>query len=188
MERSEINQTLDEIDGLKRDTRRVLQSFWFPVVLFGTLALVSSPLCLIGDGSGAAVFWALAGPAGGIATGVHYARRESTIGVSRPAAPHIVVAVGMMAGAFLLPALTSGDVQEVVSYFAVAAGYLGFAWIERELRIAGIAAVIAAVPLVMLAAAPGSACVVTAAVTGSIVLASGLSFRRSQTTTARRLG
>jgi len=88
VERSEIDQTLHEIDGLRRNTRRALQSSWFPLVLFGALALVASPLCLIGDGRAAGVFWALAGPAGGVATGVHYARREATIGVSRPAAPY----------------------------------------------------------------------------------------------------
>ena len=187
MERSDITHTLEEIEGLRRNTRRELQSFWFPMVLFGALTLVAGPLCLIGDGDALGLYWALAGPTGGVAIGVYYVRREAALGLGRAAAPYIIVAGGLMAGAFLLPAFTSGDLQEVVSYFAVAAGYLGFAWIEREARIAGIAAVIAAVPLVMLAIAPGAACVVTAAVTGSIVLASGLAFRRTQTATGRQL-
>lgn len=187
MERSDITHTLEEIEGLRQNTRLALRSFWFPMTLFGAFTLVAGLLCLIGDGDALGVYWALAGPAGGIAIGAHYARREAALGLCRPAAPYIIVAIGLMAGAFLLPAFTSGDLQEVVSYFAVAAGHLGFAWIEREGRIAGIAAVIAAVPLVMLAIAPGAACVVTAAVTGSIVLASGLYFRRTQTATGRRL-
>lgn len=179
MERSDIARTIDEIDALRRDTRRALRSFWFPLVLFGALTLVGGIACLMGDGGAIGIYWAVAGPAGGIATGVHYARREAATGVSRPAAPYVVVAVGILAGAFILPALTSGDLQEVVSNFAVAAGYLAFAWIERDWRIAAIAVLLAAVPLATLALVPGSACVVTAAVTGTVVLASGVAFRRA---------
>ncbi|MEJ7584805.1 MAG: hypothetical protein WKF43_12155 [Acidimicrobiales bacterium] len=180
MDRTEISQTLEEIEGLRRDTRRALQSFWFPLVLFGAFSLVAGLLCQVGDGGSVAVFWAFAGPAGGISTAVYSTRREATLGLSRRAAPYIVVALGIMVGAFLLPVLTSGHLAEVVSHFAVAAGYLGFARIERDGRIAAIAALMAAVPLLMLAIAPESACAVTAAVTGSILLASGLSFRRTQ--------
>lgn len=185
MDRRDISQTIEAIDELRRDTRRALQSFWFPLALFGALTLLSAPFCAIADGRAVGLFWALAGPAGGIATSLHYARRETALGLSRPAAPYIVVAVGLMAGAFVLPALTTGDLQDVVSYFAVAAGYLGFAWIERDGRIAGIAAFIAAVPLVMLAVAPGSACLVTAVATGSVLVASGRWFHRSQRSDAR---
>lgn len=185
MNPSEIAQTLDQVEKLRRDTRRTLQSFSFPMVLFGALTLLSAPLFLIGDGGAVALFWALAGPAGGVATGVHYARREQTLGLSRCATPYIVVAVGIMAGAFLLPALTSGDLRDVVSNLAVAVGYLAFAVIERDGRIAGIAAVMAAVPLVLLALAPGLAGPVTAAVTGLILTASGLAFRRTQTAAGR---
>ncbi|MGI8684477.1 MAG: hypothetical protein ACR2MO_05215 [Acidimicrobiales bacterium] len=187
MERTEIARTLEEIETLQRGTRQTLQSFWFPLVVFGAITLLSSPFFLAGDGSAGGLFWAVAGPAGGIVTGTYYARREDDLGISRPPAPYIVVAVGIMVGAFGLPLLTSGDLQQVVSNFAVAAGYLGFAAIERDARIAAIAAVIAIVPLAMLAIAPDSAGPVTAVVTGSVLLASGLSFRRSQAAQARAL-
>lgn len=184
VERTVIARTLEEIDTLRGNTRRNLQSFWFPLVLFGTITLLSSPLFEVGDGTAVGLLWAVAGPAGGIATGIYYARRESEVGISRPAAPYVAVAVGIMAGAFLLPQLTSGDLQQVSSNFAVAAGYLCFALLERDVRVAGIAAVIAAVPLAMLAVAPDSAGLVTALVTGSVLLASGVAFRRTQAAAA----
>lgn len=180
MERTEVARTLEEIGALRRDTRRALQAFWFPLLLFGTLTLVSSPLFAIADGSGVGLFWAVAGPAGGIATGVYYARRQHRLGLCRPASPYLAVAAGIVVGAFGLPLLVSGDLEAVVSNLAVAAGYLGFALIERDARIAAIAAVLGAVPLVMLAVAPGSAGLVTALVTGSVLVASGVAFRRSQ--------
>jgi positive regulator of sigma E activity len=180
MEPQAISETLQEIDTLRRETRSALQSFWFPLVLFGALTLVAAPLCRVDDGAALGLFWALAGPAGAIAVGAFYARRDNDIGLSRPAWPYILAAIGLMAGAFLLPLFTSGHLQEVVSTFAVAAGYLGFAVIERDARLAGVAAVLAAVPLVVLAVAPEVACTATAAATGSVLLASGLSFRRTQ--------
>lgn len=186
MERTEIEQTLEEIDGLRRTTRQTLQTFWFPLVVFGALTLASTPFYRIGDGSAVGIFWMLAGPAGGIATGVHYGRREATVGLGRPAAAYIVVAVAMMATAFLLPVVTSGHLAEVISHFAVAAGYLGFAWIERDGRLAAIAAFMVAVPLVLLAVAPGVAGVATAAINGCVLLAMGVVFRRTQATVPPR--
>lgn len=93
-----------------------------------------------------------------------------------------------MIGAFVLPLLVEGDARQVISNFAVAAGYLGFAWIERDGRIAAIAGVLAAVPLAALAIAPGLAGAITAAVSGSVLVASGVAFRRAQMAAASTAG
>ncbi len=42
--------------------------------------------------------------------------------------------------------LTHGDLQEVASTFAVAAGYLVFAWLDRTGWLVGLALLMAAVP------------------------------------------
>ena len=55
---------LDEVTEVRSRTRTHLQSFWFPVTLFGVITLLSAPFTLIGDGAGVAWFWCIAGPLG----------------------------------------------------------------------------------------------------------------------------
>lgn len=170
---------LGEVVGLRASTRSVLQHFWFPLVLFGVLTLVTAPYSAVVDGAGIAVYWAVAGPAGGIATALYYRRRELQLGVGRPAWPYAVVATTLVAGTFLLPAFVGGDAQEVVSVYAVAAGYLGFAYLERSVGLLGLATFLAVVPTVVLAADVGAAYAVTATVTGMATTGTGLAYRHS---------
>ncbi|MDQ3679601.1 MAG: hypothetical protein M3378_03465 [Actinomycetota bacterium] len=172
--------TLREIEALQRRARRELRSFWFPLVLFGALSMASAPFCQIRDGVGSAVFWAVAGPAGGMATALHYRRRELQLGLYRSAWPYLGTAAAMLVGASVLPAVTSGHLQGVVSSFAVAAGYLVFAGLERSWWLVGLALVMVVVPLGFLNAAPGAACFGAAAVTGAAVLTTGAMLRQEE--------
>ncbi len=131
-------------------------------------------------GGAIAVFWAIGGPVGGALVGWYYRSRELRLGLRRSATPYVLTAVGILVGAFLLPAVTGGDLQEVVSVFAVAAGYLVFAWLDRSPTLAALAVGLAAVPVAVLAGGfehPGA---ITAAVTGTAILVSGLASRRTR--------
>ncbi len=169
---------LDEVTEVRSRTRTHLQSFWFPVTLFGVITLLSAPFTLIGDGAGVAWFWCIVGPLGGALVGVYYRNREHRLGLGSPALPYVLTAVAMMAGAFLLPAFVTGPAQASVSSYSIAIGYVVFGVLERSKMLAAVGLVIAAVPTLVIAGDVANPGMVTALLTGAIMLASGMIRRR----------
>lgn len=172
------SRLLDEVSHVRSRTRYHLQSYWFPVTLFGAITLLSAPFTLIGDGAAVGWFWCVAGPSGGALVGYYYRNRELRLGVGSPALPYILTGVAMMAGAFLLPAFITGPAQASVSSFSIAIGYVVFGLLERSKMLVAVGFVIAAVPTVVIVgdvAAPG---MVTALLTGAIMLSTGMIRRR----------
>jgi len=171
---------LRHVESVRDQTRDLLRVFWFPLVVFGLITLASAVVQWAWAGPAVGLYWAVAGTLGGIAVGQYYRSRELRLGLSRPAWPYILTAVGIFVGAFALPMVTHGDLQEVVSTFAVAAGYLAFAWLERSGWLVGLALFMAAIPLVVLATGVDHPGAITAAVTGVALVATGLVSRRSR--------
>ena len=149
-------------------------------MVFGLITLASAVVQWAWAGPAVGLYWAVAGTLGGVAVGRYYRNRELRLGLSQPALPYILTAVGIFVGAFVLPMLTHGDLQEVVSTFAVAAGYLAFAWLERTGWLVGLALLMAAIPLVVLATGVDHPGAVTAGITGVALVATGLVSRRSR--------
>ena len=170
---------LHHVVSIRDETRSLLQAFWFPLVVFGALTMISALVQWVWPGGAVGIYWAVAGLLGGTAVGLYYHSRELRLGLGASAAPYIVTAAGLMAGAFVLPAVTRGDLQEVVSTFAVAGGYLVFAWLDRSRRLAGLAVVMMVVPALVLASGVGHPGAVNAAAVGAITLAAGVASRRS---------
>ncbi len=171
---------LRHVESVGSQTRNLLRAFWFPLVVFGAITLASAVVHFAAPGAAVGLYWAVAGSIGGIAVGRYYRNRELRIGLSRPALPYILTAVGIFVGAFVLPMFTHGDLQEVVSAFAVAAGYLAFAWLERTGWLVLVALLMAAIPVAVLAAGVDHPGAVAAAATGAALLATGLVARRSR--------
>jgi hypothetical protein len=170
---------LRHVESVQREARTLLQAFWFPLVVFGAITVASAAVQWAWPGSAVGAFWAVAGPLGGIGVAWYYRTRGIRLGLSASPTPYVVTAVAILLGAFLLPMLTSGDLQEVVSVFAVAAGYLAFAWIDRSPTLAGLAVFMAVVPTLVLVGDLDHPGAVTAALTGAALLATGLASRRS---------
>lgn len=175
----EAAATLEHLEAVRHRTRRQLQSFWFPMALFGAITLLSLPFAPIADGIGAAVFWAVAAPAGVAAIAVHYHRREKRLGASQPAAPYLVTAAAMTVGAFLLPFLAPEPAREVASAFAIAAGYFAFAWIERRAQLAWLALLMAGAAAAAIVVDVEYGGLIAWGVIGAGLLAAGLHLRRS---------
>ncbi|MEA2826478.1 MAG: hypothetical protein QOG43_917 [Actinomycetota bacterium] len=171
---------LRHVESVRSQTRSLLRAFWFPLVVFGAITLASALVQWAWPGAAVGLFWALAGPVGGVTVGRFYQSRQLRLGLSRPARPYILTAIGIFVGAFALPILTHGDLQEVVSTFAVAAGYLAFAWLERTGWLVLLALLMAAIPLVVLAAGVDHPGAVTAAATGAALVATGVLSRRGR--------
>lgn len=172
------SRLLDEVTVVRSRTRTHLQSFWFPVTLFGAITLLSAPFTLIGDGVGVAWFWSIAGPLGGALVGFYYHNRERRLGLGSPALPYVLTAVAMMAGAFVLPAFVTGPAQAVVSSYSIAIGYVVFGLLDRSKMLAAVGLVIAAVPTVVIVGDIANPGMVAALLTGAIMLASGMIRRR----------
>ncbi len=169
---------LDEVSQVRSRTRYHLQSYWFPVTLFGAITLLSAPFTLIGDGAAVGWFWCVAGPSGGALISFYYRNRECRLGVGGPALPYILTGVGMMAGAFLLPAIITGPAQASVSSFSIAIGYVVIGLLERSRMLAAVGLLIAAVATVVIVADVAAPGMVTALLTGAIMLATGMIRRR----------
>ncbi|HVF14555.1 MAG TPA: hypothetical protein VM942_08145 [Acidimicrobiales bacterium] len=169
---------LQHVESVRHQTRSLLQAFWFPLVVFGALTLASALVQWVWAGPVVGLYWAVAGVLGGLVVGLYYRSRELRLGLTTSATPYMLTAVGLMAGAFLLPAITSGDLQQVSSTFAVAAGYLVFAGLDRSRTLAGLAVVMVIVPILVLASGVDHPGAVNAAAVGALTLAVGVASRR----------
>jgi hypothetical protein len=165
---------LRQVESLQRQTRVLLRAFWFPLVVFGAITLASTPVQWLWAGGAVGIYWALAGPLGGVGVGWYYRSRALRLGLSQPVLPYVVTAIGILLGAFILPAFAAGDLQQVISLFAVAAGYLAFAWLDRSPTLAGLAVVMAAVPALVLMSGVDHPGAIAAGLTGLALLVTGL--------------
>lgn len=171
---------LREIDDIRCRTRRDTHPFWFPLVLFGALSILATPFCGIGDGTGISLFWAVAGPVGGAVTAFYYRRHELHLGAGVSGVPYVLIALFIMAGAFLLGSQGSGTVSSAGPMAVVAIGYLGFARLERSWNVAFVAAGMLAVTVVVALANVQHDCEVLSATFGGAFLLTGLSLRQGK--------
>ncbi|MDQ3569989.1 MAG: hypothetical protein M3396_05060 [Actinomycetota bacterium] len=139
-------ETLERLQGVRNAARSDLQAFWFPLVVFGGLTLVSAAVVVLVGPDALGAYWPVAGPVGGCLTGWYYYRRGHRMGLEGPAAPYVVTAVAILVGAMLAGALGSqwgsGMTAAVGPTMVVAAGYFVFAWLERSTILVALAAVL----------------------------------------------
>lgn len=142
MNTQEVSAALASVDRVRERTRSDLRSSWFPLVLFGSLTVLSGILSLAYGPVVFAPFWAVAGPLGGILTGAYYVRRQQRKGVLEPSARYVVLAVALMAGCFATgwggAALGIWQMSVVGPYLVVSAAYVLFAIFEHSPLLAWI--------------------------------------------------
>ena len=177
-------ETLQQVEGARRRTRSDLTAFWFPLVLFGALTLVSAPVAVLSNAATLGAYWAVAGPVGGIATGWYYWRREQRLGVEGPALPYVATAVAVLVGALLAGGIGAASGSELASgagpNLVVAAGLLVFAWLDRSAAVAALGGGLAGLVVVMAAAGvdPEVLVIVLALAFGTPSVLIGLTSRR----------
>jgi hypothetical protein len=142
MDAKTARETLRYADGARRRARRDVGIAWFPLALFGTLTLAS--IAVARPASSAQTYWLIAGPLGGVAVAVYAYRRRSALGIEGRALWYVVTAAALMVAA-LGSAWLAGPIglPWLVRFgppLVVAAGYIAFAWIERNLVVAIVAA------------------------------------------------
>lgn len=164
-------------ENVRRRTRVALGGFWFPLILFGALTLISAPVVWRYGGASLAVFWVVSGPVGGIITGVYFWRREGRTGVTTsPLAQlaHLVVVAVLFVGAFGLPAVTDGTLREVISGIWVGLCYIAFGRIERSWVVALAGGATVAAILMLVALNPAHLTFWAAIVMGTLFLGTGV--------------
>jgi hypothetical protein len=180
MRPEEATRALREVDDLRRRALSERRSTWFPLVLFGVLALGAAVACEAGDDRTIARYWMVAGPAGGIATGAYAYRRSLRTGVAASPLPYLATAMAILVGASLAGALTTGSARATAPYLVVALGYLVFAWLDRH-PVAAVAAAVALVAAVtVVATGPAHGCAILSAIFGLAFLSTGLALRGSE--------
>lgn len=170
--------TLRELDEVRRRTRAAVHPAWFPLVLFGLLGLVSAPFCAVADGLGVGLFWLVAGPAGGIATSLHYRKRALSLGAGVNGGPYWAVAAGIFVGAWVTGASGSERVETAGPMLAVALGYLAFAYLERSRPVAVVAGGLALTAVAVGLTGVAHGCLVLSLTFGLSFTITGLVLRR----------
>jgi hypothetical protein len=143
----QAQEIVEEVDRLRSATRSQLSAMWWPLLVFGLLTLASAAL-IAGFGADAlGVYWAVAGPLGGITVGAFYRNRERAIGVESPSLPYVLTALAVLIGA--MAAGVIGDAAgsplgaAAAPSLVVSAGFLVFAALERSALLAAVAVALA---------------------------------------------
>lgn len=172
---AELAITLRHIEDVRHRTRAAVHPVWYPMLLFGLFGLASIPFAFAGDGLGSALFWLVAGPAGGVATSRHYRNRAMSVGAGVRGAAHVAIGAAIFLAAWTGGALTH---TATVPMLAIAAGYLGFACLEKSWPVAVVAAGLAGAAVVVAVTDPPRADVILALVFGLTFTGTGLLLRR----------
>lgn len=132
----EAARTLAGLGSTRGRTRSDLRSYWYPLVVFGALTLLSTPFFSLWDGSGVGLFWLVAAPGGFVAVSRHYRRRALSTGVARSPRAHVMTGYGLIASCFALGFGGGIGGQPDIATFgpplSIAAAYVVFGWLESS--------------------------------------------------------
>lgn len=174
------HELVGELARVRDRSRASASVMWFPLLLFGVLSVLSAPVVAWFGGAALGAFWLVAGPAGGVATGVVSVRRGKRVGAEVPAGPYIAVAVLILAGALVAGWVGYALGEHLISAagppLAISAGYLLFARIERNRALGWTAAGLAALVVALLPTGigPEPLAAVLAVVYGAVFFATGV--------------
>ena len=98
LEQSHAKSLLTAAEGARAHTRSVLSANWFPMILFGVLALVSVPVAEFWSWTAVAAYWLVSAPLATLATALWYRSRAIEMGVSVNPWPYVVTAVVIVVG------------------------------------------------------------------------------------------
>lgn len=147
----EAAHTLQSVRAARDATRGRLASFWYPLIVFGVLTMLSAPAFGIWDGGGVALFWLVAAPLGTFLTIRHQRAQMLATGAVRCERSYAITGCALIAACFGLGAIGGVTGHDDIARFgpplAISAAYLVFARLERNVRLAVLASALAAVTI-----------------------------------------
>jgi hypothetical protein len=133
MERADAKQLIGEVEMQRGRARKALGVYWFPLVVFGGIALFGALITATAAPKAILALWIAAWPSGMLATALYYGRRAHRIGLSAPPLPFIVTGLCLGLGAGLLGWIgRDSTLGSAGPLLVIGAGYLVFAWLQRS--------------------------------------------------------
>lgn len=176
MEQREALALLDQVRETRRRTKAQVGGLWFPLILFGGLSLLSTPL----NGPSLGVYWAVAAPIGVALNAAFYCRRERAVGIESRLGPIIVATAVIVVGTAVTGSVGGALGAEMVAAagptFAVSIGLAMFARITHSDHLAALALGMATLAgaLVIFGVAAAATASILAAGTGAASMLVGL--------------
>lgn len=162
LDQSDAKTLLTVAEGARARTRAVLSANWFPMILFGVLALVSVPVAELWSWTAAAALWLVGAPLASLATALWYRSRAIEIGVSVNPWPYVITAVAIVVGCTATGmAGRGGPVSYAGPLLVIGLGYLVFGRLDRNLLGAGFGVAMATVAIIVFALKPQHAYTLT---------------------------
>jgi hypothetical protein len=148
---------LDEIDRLRRRTRRSLGPPWFPLVYFGLVTILSAPLVAAAGAPVLAPVWIIGGGVGLLVMNRLQARQARERGLTGrrlgPWTIGVAMLLGCIAAGVAVGRAAGADGGVLAPIVVVVTGYLALGWLRRD-------------PQPSLALAPGAALAAVFALSG----------------------
>jgi hypothetical protein len=155
LDQSQAKALLTATQSARVQTRSVLSANWFPMILFGVLAVVSVPVAEFWSWTAAAALWLVGAPLATLATALWYRSRAIEIGVSANPWPYMATAVGIMVGCAATGiAGRGGPVSYAGPLLVIGLGYLVFGRLDRSLLGGGFGAAMVTVAILVAALKP----------------------------------
>ncbi|HZD65009.1 MAG TPA: hypothetical protein VE152_02800 [Acidimicrobiales bacterium] len=155
MDPSQAAETLDEVRGVRRLTRRTLRSFTYPMAYYGAAALGAGTVQALAP-AWLGLWWVVAGLAGAALVERHYRRRGYRLGAYDDWRVFALGSAAMAAGIAAVVALGPGPFKAALAWVVVGVVYLGFGALGADLGIGLVgAALIVAALTSLLTPAPG---------------------------------
>ena len=155
LDRSQAQQLFTATEEARRQTRSVVTTNWFPMVLFGTLAVVSVPVAVYWSPTAMEALWLFGAPLAGLATALWYRGRDIQIGLSVNPWPYVVTAVAIIIGCSATGiAGRGGPVSYAGPLFVIGVGYLVFGRLDRSRAGAALGAALAVTAIFVFALKP----------------------------------
>ncbi len=176
MQASEAQQTLSEVERVRRETRRDLHPLGYGNVITG-LFFAGATLCAaVSSGPALPIaYWAIGIPVGLGLIVRHEMRRERELGAeARVADPELGIFIAIIAGIAVVNALTSGTFGKVAWAYPVAAGWLALAALYRDAAMGAAGVAFVAVATAIFVLEPGSEGLWTQLALAILLVAAGL--------------
>lgn len=179
----ETDDLLAEVNRVRKQTRRALQVLWFPLVLFGSLTLISALVSSRAGSQALGLYWLVAAPLSSVAIAVFVRRRERHVGLQLPVAPALLAVAVIFVGSFASGAAADVLDTEMLSAIGpplfVSAGHLMFARLEHSVVVAAVATALAVTALIVAVAgtAPAPPATLLAVIYGGALLLTGGAYR-----------
>jgi len=174
--------TLAGIRATREKTRSDLCSYWFALVLFGTLTLLSTPFYSMGDGTEVGLFWLVAAPLGMAVMARYHHNRDEEIGVRPAPRAYVITSVALIAACFATGfgggLADQPDVSSFGPPLAIAVAYVVFARLDRSALLAVMACVLGGLTIALAVADASNPGPILAATYGASFLITGLMVRR----------